>query len=426
MGLFSKLKDALFEEYEEEVEEKPVKPKKEKPFVKKESLKDKLKRKDEDKPIAQKVVLNEKMVDERTSSSNVKDEDFDVKDDNLVLDRPISDTGSFKVVEDQDLIVEEYDDSSEPEIIDIIPRKEDRKEKKEEVVNEKEETTKEENTTEDSLYNYYEEPKYESNAYNDTNKRNLYNMDNRDIRVHEYGSVNKRESTFKPSPIISPIYGILDKNYKKEDIVSRNTGERSGLSFERHSVTVDDVRRKAYGTLTDELVDDMDKELEVVEDLKPAAQEDETLLVDLSNDDVKPEVKEITVGDAVEYYDDLGLEYNVDYKDASLEKKRREILEDVKHEPEELSEPVKKKEKEEVKEEKKIEEKKEEKVEEKVEDAIPEEEITEETVKEEKNVEEVDENDIIGANFKNENEVDDESDDNLFDLIDSMYQEKEG
>ena len=417
MGLFSKLKDALFEEYEEEVEEKPIKPKKEKPFVKKESLKDKLKRKDEDKPIAQKVVLNEKMVDERTSSSNVKDEDFDVKDDNLVLDRPISDTGSFKVVEDQDLIVEEYDDSSEPEIIDIMPRKEDRKEKKEVVNEEKKEPIKED-TTEDSVYNYYEEPKYQSIVYNDTNKRNLYNMENRDIRVHEYGSINKKESTFKPSPIISPIYGILDKNYKKEDIVSRNNGERNGLSFERHSVTVDDVRRKAYGTLTDELVDDMDKELEVVEDLKPVAQEDETLLVDLSNDDVKPEVKEITVGDAVEYYDDLGLEYNVDYKDASLEKKRREILEDIKHEPEELSEPVKKKEKEEKKsEEKKVE---------KVEESVPEEEIVEETVKEEKNVEEVDENDIIGANFNNDNEVDDESDDNLFDLIDSMYQEKEG
>ena len=58
-------------------------------------------------------------------------------------------------------------------------------------------------------------------------------------------------------------------------------------------------------------------------------------------------------------------------------------------------------------------------------ESVPEEEIVEETVKEEKNVEEVDENDIIGANFNNDNEVDDESDDNLFDLIDSMYQEKE-
>lgn len=391
MGLFSKLKDALFEEYEEEVEEKPIKPKKEKPFVKKESLKDKLRKKEDNKPIAQKVVLNDKsMVDERTSSSNVRDEDFDLKEDNMVLDRPISDTGSFKVVEDQDLIVEEYDDNSEPEIIDIIPRKEE----KEEVVKE---TPKEvvEEKKEDSVYNYYEEPKKETSVYNDTNKRNLYNMDSKDIRVHEYGSINKRESTFKPSPIISPIYGILDKNYKKEDIKSKSSDGRVGTTFERHRVTVDDVRKKAYGTLTDELVDDMDRELDKVEPVSAEPQEEETLLVDLSNDNDKPEVKEITVGDAVEYYDDLGLEYNVDYKDASLEKRKKEVVEETKT-PE-------------------VEEKQEEKV------------VSEEV---EEKPEEVKRPDIIESNFGNsddkKDEVDDDSDDNLFDLIDSMYQEKEG
>ena len=386
MGLFNKLKDALFEEYEEEVEEKPIKPKKEKPVVKKESLKDKLRKRDE-KPIAQKVVLNDKnMVDERTNSTDVKDEDFDLKDDNMVLEKPISDTGSFKVVEDQDLIVEEYDDTSEPEIIDIIPRKEDKVDKVEEKV--KEEPKKEEN-----VYNYYEEPKEEVNLYNE--KRNLYNMDNKDIRVHEYGSVSKRESSFKPSPIISPIYGILDKNYKKEDIVSKTGPERSGGSFERHRVTVDEVRKKAYGTLTDELVDDMDRELEKVDNDNTPVHEDETLLVDLSGEADKPEVKEITVGDAVEYYDDLGLEYNVDYKDASLEKKKKE--------------------KEKV-EETKIEEE-------------PKEEVKEEKVEEQNKVEEK-KPDIIESNFdtksNNSDTVDDDSDDNLFDLIDSMYQEKEG
>jgi hypothetical protein len=309
----------------------------------------------------------------------------------MVLDRPISDTGSFKVVEDQDLIVEEYDDTSEPEIIDIIPRKEDKEEKKQE--EKVEEVVREEPKKEENVYNYYEEPKEEVSLYNE--KRNLYNMDNKDIRVHEYGSVNKRESSFKPSPIISPIYGILDKNYKKEDIVSKEGTERTGGSFERHRVTVDEVRKKAYGTLTDELVDDMDRELEKVEEDATPVQEEETLLVDLSKDSDKPAVKEITVGDAVEYYDDLGLEYNVDYKDASLEKKKKDK----------------------------------EKVEEKVEEVKPKEEIKEEKVEEV--VEKPKENvpDIIESNFDTKSntsvEVDDDSDDNLFDLIDSMYQEKE-
>jgi len=58
---------------------------------------------------------------------------------------------------------------------------------------------------------------------------------------------------FKPSPIISPIYGILDKDYKKEEIVSKKTEpskEKEGLARD-----YDSVRRKAYGTLEDDLED---------------------------------------------------------------------------------------------------------------------------------------------------------------------------
>ena len=53
---------------------------------------------------------------------------------------------------------------------------------------------------------------------------------------------------FKPTPIISPVYGILDKNYHKEDIVDKGDDYTSvdGLS-------VDSIRNKAYGTLEDEL-----------------------------------------------------------------------------------------------------------------------------------------------------------------------------
>mgnify|MGYP003291551402 CR=1 FL=1 len=43
------------------------------------------------------------------------------------------------------------------------------------------------------------------------------------IDTNEYGLYEKKEDRtyFKPSPIISPIYGILDKNYKKEDVVAK-------------------------------------------------------------------------------------------------------------------------------------------------------------------------------------------------------------
>ena len=53
---------------------------------------------------------------------------------------------------------------------------------------------------------------------------------------------------FEPTPIISPVYGVLDKNYKKDDIV-----DRSERPVSHKDMTVDDVRNKAYGTLEDEL-----------------------------------------------------------------------------------------------------------------------------------------------------------------------------
>lgn len=59
---------------------------------------------------------------------------------------------------------------------------------------------------------------------------------------------------FKPSPIISPVYGVLDKNYKKEEIVSKKVPSRI---YRNSTVTVDDVRNKAYGTLEDDLKDDL-------------------------------------------------------------------------------------------------------------------------------------------------------------------------
>ena len=60
----------------------------------------------------------------------------------------------------------------------------------------------------------------------------------------------EEKKIFKPTPIISPVYGILDKNYHKEDIVSRSDVRATKDSNES---PIDVVRNKAYGTLEDEL-----------------------------------------------------------------------------------------------------------------------------------------------------------------------------
>ncbi|MDD2435632.1 MAG: hypothetical protein PHO63_05210 [Bacilli bacterium] len=71
--------------------------------------------------------------------------------------------------------------------------------------------------------------------------------------VYNKGAVVKEEKKiFKPSPIISPIYGVLDKNYHKEEINQKKV-TRTSLMYDVDKVTIDDIRNKAYGTLEDEL-----------------------------------------------------------------------------------------------------------------------------------------------------------------------------
>lgn len=56
--------------------------------------------------------------------------------------------------------------------------------------------------------------------------------------------------SFTPSPIISPVYGVLNENYKKEDIVSKSEKKETSRTT---VLDLDSVRRKAYGTLEDEI-----------------------------------------------------------------------------------------------------------------------------------------------------------------------------
>ena len=49
----------------------------------------------------------------------------------------------------------------------------------------------------------------------------------------------EEKKIFRPSPVISPVYGVLNQNYTKDDvIVKTDTGVKSP--------TLEDVRKKAY------------------------------------------------------------------------------------------------------------------------------------------------------------------------------------
>lgn len=67
--------------------------------------------------------------------------------------------------------------------------------------------------------------------------------------------INEKEEKkiFKPTPIISPVYGILDKNYYKEDIVVTTPSSRTNYKQSSKAITIDDIRNKAFGTLEEDI-----------------------------------------------------------------------------------------------------------------------------------------------------------------------------
>lgn len=355
MKVFEKLKNALFEEEYVEVEEKPktVAPKKKKVKVKEPSKEKEVIR--EEKPIAKKIILPEKKepVIDDLQEEELIDEDFEIKPrdpDKEDYDEP--EHRSFRMMEDEDFDVESnHYHEVEPQIVKVIEKKEEK---------------------------VVEAPVSDANLYHGkTKEKHPYGLDEEPkIEIHEYGGYDRKEerSYFKPSPIISPIYGILDKNYKKEEIVSKRE-VRLTSSYTRENVSVDDVRRKAFGDLSDDIAKGPVIKEKEEEPAFKVEEDTNNLLVDLSVEDEKPAVKEVTVGDALEYFQDLGLEYNVDYVDASKEKSVGRRVKD--HYDEEVTS-----------------------------------ESSQSTVAEVKQVED-------------SRKVDIDSDDNLFDLIDSMYQENE-
>ena len=63
----------------------------------------------------------------------------------------------------------------------------------------------------------------------------------------------KKDKKFVPSPVISPVYGVLNKNYTKEEVVTKPLISRTDYYKPRKELSLDDVRKKAFGTLEDEL-----------------------------------------------------------------------------------------------------------------------------------------------------------------------------
>ena len=75
--------------------------------------------------------------------------------------------------------------------------------------------------------------------------------------------INRKEEKrkFRPTPIISPVYGILDQNYKKEDVIVKKEVLRKD-----NEKKLEMIRKKAFGSLEDEIEENLDKKKEIKEE----------------------------------------------------------------------------------------------------------------------------------------------------------------
>lgn len=362
MGLLKNLKNVFFEEVEveEEYEETPKKQKEKKKV-------------EEEKPVARQVVLPK--AEPRGVEKEVEDEVFDLVEEDVKTKLSLEKENKISMDFDEDDFKVDNSKKHAVEEVPTITRRrsdENRRHAYEEVEKAKEEVKSpiiEETKIFDEIVD--EEPV----NIEEVVEEKMSTVGNYGIQEERHGLYEGKpaKKAFTPTPVISPVYGILDKNYKKEDVVSKKEVRLSTPSNKK--LDLDKVREKAFGDLSNDISKSMSDD-DYIEEVT-----DETVY-DLEETNESPSVEKVTIGDAEEYFSELGLEYNNDYKDNSTSNSRRTTK----------------------------------RVEKKV-----------ETPAEKTETEELVETDVDKEikRRSSKRKDDDELESNLFDLVDSMYEDKE-
>ena len=115
-----------------------------------------------------------------------------------------------------------------------------------------------------------------------------------------------QKKVFKPSLVISPVYGVLDKNYSKEDITTKDGNRVSN----DNGVDIDTVIKKAYGeeVVTKTREEKREEENKTVDAFK----EEETDIKSLTIEQAEIKANEKEVDDKIASVDELLNDTNTD------------------------------------------------------------------------------------------------------------------
>ena len=262
MGLFDKIKNILFED-DDEVGEMPIYTKEDVKEVQKVVEEEHIQTPFDETPIK---TTNE------THFNNVK-RDIDIQfDDNDVIGEV---SGAKEVIEnslekDMPAIKEVNEPPKEEKKSPFLSFDEAEFERLNSRIN-----SNENRITNESAKELSREKKNEMVAVNEARKANnnfssTTTIVDKKINDPERYKINTStgRKPFKPSPVISPVYGILDKNYRKDEIVDKKDGmkrekvvkppsrkeekiDEIDIYEEKNivNVDIDSVRKKAYGGL---------------------------------------------------------------------------------------------------------------------------------------------------------------------------------
>ena len=359
MGLMDKIKNILFEE---ETVEIPIITKEEYPPKEKEEVKEEIKKEEKKVKEYHKPEPEEDFTINKRFSPNNNRTTYEKEYNNMN-----SDNNRFHKNENR------YNDYREE------PKEEKKKEVKE------------------SPFLSFDEDEFEmlNSTYhnnvkkdNERRKEETRNQNRRDAVLYSKSTSRETEppKKFRPSPVISPVYGILDKNYRKDDFLPTSSSEGTLPKI----MDVESVRKKAFGTLEEEIENKLKEKEEDIDKNKTIGE--------LIEEDIKNSIEE----EEIPHYktEEIKITNFLDEDEESIDDAIDNSVED---EASPLEEEVSLKEPEIVEE-----------PEEELKEEVP----LEETPKEDENSESTDLN-------KEENVGDTTLESDLFDLIDSMYEKEE-
>ena len=116
------------------------------------------------------------------------------------------------------------------------------------------------------------EVKEEKNLYARPTKQVTPTSTRHSVNVSNEDTTKK----FHPSPVVSPVYGVLDKNYTVDDVIDKELSKTKEFSLEKKSVDFDTVRNKAYKELDDEIEKTLTGKKDIFYNLEEEKKEENT------------------------------------------------------------------------------------------------------------------------------------------------------